>query len=189
MIGTLQEKTTGLLHKGVEAANANSKHLARAYFQDVLSLEPHNEMAILWLAYLADNPYSAMELLTGLLQRNPKNEIAQGYLAQAQARCEELDSLISGSYTYQSWDYVRGSKKPVVKKTADIPVFGEYLLRQGIITQQQLNIALDRHQDLANRGAKKQVGQVMVELGYISQPQLEGWLQQQRGEYIYRFQD
>lgn len=173
-----------LLNSGVRLANEGDKTSARRCFRNALRLDPHNETAVLWLAYLSPEPSKAVELLEDFIALNPTCVQAQTYLQQAQDRVNELDQLVSSSATLNSWT---SSKK--ANGSRAIPFLGEYLLRQGIITQQQLEMALRRHKDLANRGNQKLVGQVMVELGYISQVQLDGWLQQQSGDYSIYFRD
>jgi tetratricopeptide (TPR) repeat protein len=174
-----------LLHQGVEAANAGEKPLARAHFQQVLELEPSNETALLWLSYLTSDPYEAVRLLEKLITNNPRNELAQSYLIKARARCNELEQLVTGSATYNTWYRPNNG----AGHSSSVPLLGEYLLSQGLITQQQLDMALRRHQDLNKRGNRKPIGQIMVELGYITQTQLDRWLEHQKGEFSNRFWD
>lgn len=175
-----------LLNKGVEEVNQGDKVRARFYFRQALDLDPVNETALLWLAYTTNDPYEAVQLLEKVVIRNPRNEQATAYLSQARSRCSELDQLVTGSSTFNTWSRIKSDPKTAGKA---VPFLGEYLLSQGLISQQQLDMALRRHQDLAQRGQPKQVGQVMVELGYISQQQLDNWLQFQNGDYSYRFKD
>lgn len=188
MSGTITNKNINiadLLNKGVAAANSGNKAWARAYFQQVLEVDSYNETAILWLAYLSDDAAKAIPLLEGLLRRNPRNELARAYLEQARAKTSELEQLIAGSATLNTWNRMN---KTVTTGVA-VPKLGEYLLQQGRISQQQLDMAVRRQQDLSKRGHARQLGQVMVELGYISQYELEDWLNQQSGDYSYRFKD
>lgn len=175
-----------LLNKGVEEATHGSKSRARIIFRQALTLDRTSETALLWLAWLTDDPYEAVDLLEQVVLRNPANEDARAFLVQARARKSELDSLIANSSTMGVWSRLQ-TKKP--SQETVVPVIGEYLLRQGYITRQQLESALKRHSELARRGNPKLVGQILVELGYITQLQLEQGLQQQRGEYNYRFHD
>ncbi|MEI6046002.1 MAG: hypothetical protein WCS37_16755 [Chloroflexota bacterium] len=179
-----------LLSKGVEEATNGSKSRARTYFRQALTIDRTNETALLWLAWLTDDPYEAAEILEQVVKRNPHNEVARAYLEQALARRNELDQLISNSTSFGVWSrfnthqgYQANQHQTVV------PYLGEFLLRQGYITRQQLESALRRHSELAQLGSPKLVGQVLVELGFITQTQLEIGLQQQRGEYNVRFND
>ena len=174
----------GLLNTGVELVNTGDRIGARGCFRAVLEADPNNETAVLWLAYLSIDPFKAVELLENFLRRNPGSTQAQSYLAQARSRCQELDQLVTGSTTFNTW-----TNKGKSSANKAVPFLGEYLLKQGVITQQQLEMALRRHQDLAKRGSRKRVGEVMIELGYINQKQLDGWLQQQTGDYSYQFRD
>jgi hypothetical protein len=174
-----------LLNQGVEAANAGEKALARTHFQQVFEIDPNNETALLWLSYLTNDPYEAVRLLERLVTNNPRNELAREYLIKARARCSELEQLVTGSATYNTW-YRPNNGSP---NSSSVPLLGEYLLNQGLITQQQLDMALRRHQDLNKRGHSRPIGQVMVELGYITQSQLDRWLENQKGEFSNRFWD
>ena len=176
-----------LLNIGVEEAMTGSKSRARALFQQALNLDHTNETALLWLAWTTDDVYEAVELLERVLARNPANQEARNYLIQAQGRKNELDRMVADFNTLGVWSWLQ--PKQFSKPKLAVPFIGEYLMRQGFITQQQLNAALKRHNELAQRGTPKPVGQVLVELGYISQHQLESGLQQQRGEFDYRFQN
>jgi tetratricopeptide (TPR) repeat protein len=179
-----------LLTKGVEEATNGSKSRARTYFRQALTMDRTNETALLWLAWLTDDPYEAVEILEQVVRNNPRNEVARAYLEQALARRSELDQLVSNSTNFGVWSRFN---KPQSYQTAPrevvVPYLGEFLLRQGYITRQQLESALRRHSELAQRGSPKLVGQILVELGFISQKQLEMGLQQQRGEYNVRFND
>jgi hypothetical protein len=187
-----------LLNKGVEEAMNGSKSRARTLFRQALMLDRTNETALLWLAWLTDDAYEAVELLEQVVARNPNNEEAKAYLAQARVRRNELDSLVANSTTLGVWSRLQPQKFAGKTNSGStnngtgtnvVPYIGEYLLRQGYITRQQLEAALKRHSELARRGSPKLVGQVLVELGYITQHQLESGLQQQRGEFNYRFND
>ncbi len=180
-----------LLSKGVEEATNGSKSRARTLFRQALDIEPYNESAHLWLAWLTDDPYEAVDILEKVVRRNPRNEVARAYLDQAVARRDELDKLVSAATSFGVWSrfntpqtYRSANQREVI-----VPYLGEFLLRQGYITRQQLEASLRRHSDLAQRGMPKPIGQVMVELGFITQPQLEAGLQQQRSEYNFRFND
>jgi tetratricopeptide (TPR) repeat protein len=180
-----------LLSKGVEEATNGSKSRARTYFRQALTLDRNNETAMLWLAWLTDDPYEAVDILQQVVQRNPRNEVARAYLEQAIAKRNELDQLVSSSTSFGVWSRFNTPQtyQSNQKRDAVVPYLGEFLLRQGYITRQQLDAALRRHSELAQRGSPKLVGQILVELGFITQTQLEAGLQQQRGEYNLRFND
>jgi len=170
-----------LLNRGVDEATNGNKSRARSFFQQALNLDPDSETAFLWLAWLTDDAYEAVELLEQVLTRNPKNDVARAYLEQARARREELNSLVSNSNTFNIWNKMTPEHRAQMKDSV-IPYFGEFLLQQGIITRQQLESALKKHQELAQKGKPKLVGQVLVELGYLTQTQLETGLKKHQAE-------
>ena len=56
---------------------------------------------------------------------------------------------------------------------------GELLVSRGLISEQELELALDEH-----RRTGKRLGEVLVELGLISGPELELALEEQRGAAV-----
>jgi tetratricopeptide (TPR) repeat protein len=177
-----------LLNKGVDEATNGSKSRARSYFRQALTIDRENETALLWLAWLTDDAYEAVDLLEQVVARNPKNDVARAYLEQARSRRSELEQLVSHNSTYNIWHRMTPEHRAQMKESV-VPYLGEFLLRLGYISRQQLEAALKRHKELTQRGSPKLVGQVLVELGYLTQSQLESGLQQHRGEYNFRFSD
>jgi len=51
--------------------------------------------------------------------------------------------------------------------------FGEFLMKKGYITEVQLDRALGHQKELAARGRRETLGQVLLELGVMSREQLE----------------
>ena len=84
----------GLLLHGVAAARGARKELADAYFNKALQLDRDNEVALLWMATLATNPFDARNFLQRLLSNNPSHQLAITYYKLADQRCSELDNLI-----------------------------------------------------------------------------------------------
>ncbi len=187
LTSTIPAQVLELLNAGAGEARQENRAGARAYFLQALELDPDNETALLWMAHLVENPYKAVEYLQVLLSRKPNNPQARAYLAQAEARCAELDQLVSSSSTLSTWNHFKQGNTR--HSGRGVPLLGQYLLRQGMITPQQLEMAVRRHEDLEQRGLPKQIGQVMIELGYLTQAQLDAWLQQQSGDFSIRFRD
>jgi signal transduction histidine kinase len=51
-----------------------------------------------------------------------------------------------------------------------VPRFGEYLVEKGLITAKQIQIALDKQADqMAKEGIKVPVGQILIEMGFITE--------------------
>jgi signal transduction histidine kinase len=62
---------------------------------------------------------------------------------------------------------------------AHLPRLGEYLLRNGTITQEQLDQALGRQADRIRAGRQQTIGQALIELGAVSRETLDRALVQQ----------
>lgn len=56
---------------------------------------------------------------------------------------------------------------------APMPRFGEYLLRRGYVTQEQLSLALTRQREAARQGVSQIIGQTLFEMGAVSREQLD----------------
>lgn len=91
-MGQLQEATTNtaevteLLRKGITAAKAGDKTVARPLLFDALRLNPHSELAWLWLAWTAESPKEAVLFLEKVLEINPSNQQATQWLAKIRQR-------------------------------------------------------------------------------------------------------
>lgn len=72
-----------LLQEGVAAAKVGNKAEARVMLAQVTEIDPHNELAWLWLAYLAEVPDQAISYLRHLLEIAPDNEQALSGLKKA----------------------------------------------------------------------------------------------------------
>jgi lipoprotein-anchoring transpeptidase ErfK/SrfK len=66
-----------LLGLGAQAARANLTGVARGHFMAVLSQDPANILALIWLAYLASTPEESLQLLNRVLALDPANEQAR----------------------------------------------------------------------------------------------------------------
>lgn len=183
----MRQDIIDLINQAVSEANLGNRQQSQFIFGKVLDLDPQNETALLWLAFLTPNPYVAAELLEGILKRNPGNTRIRNYLEQARARCAELSTNSAhelqaappGTFRLKasssSYEY-----RDIPPSNRVVPYFGEFLMREGLINQHQLNVALRTHYDMALRGQPKHVGEVMIQLGYLTAQQLEGSLARQQ---------
>lgn len=76
-----QDQITQLLQQGIAAARGNQADVARGIFQQVLTLDPRNEVAWAWLANMARNDRERLLFLRKLLEVNPQSEYALKQLA------------------------------------------------------------------------------------------------------------
>lgn len=65
--------------------------------------------------------------------------------------------------------------RPAAPYVSDVmlPRFGEYLVRNGYITEAQLHMALEQQRELAAQGVRKTIGQVLLEMGFVTRVQLD----------------
>lgn len=60
-----------------------------------------------------------------------------------------------------------------------VPRIGQYLLQQGLITQDKLDEALERQRELAEQGQRLLLGQTLVQMGFVDQETLDRIVTQQ----------
>lgn len=71
-----------LLRMAIQSAKQGNKEGARVMFRRVISEDPRNERAMLWLAKIADSPGERQKWLERVIQINPENTTAQQALEQ-----------------------------------------------------------------------------------------------------------
>ncbi|NIS83160.1 MAG: hypothetical protein GTO14_23830 [Anaerolineales bacterium] len=54
-----------------------------------------------------------------------------------------------------------------------VPRIGEYLLEQGILTTEKLELALNKQKELADRGQQMLLGQTLIQMGYVDRETLD----------------
>ncbi|MBC7225930.1 MAG: L,D-transpeptidase family protein [Thermoflexales bacterium] len=77
------------LRKGIAAAKGGRKGEARAAFRAVLAEDPTHETALLWLAYLADDPRASLAYIARALEAHPDSRRAHAALRWARRRLAE----------------------------------------------------------------------------------------------------
>jgi hypothetical protein len=70
-----------------------------------------------------------------------------------------------------------------------VPKLGEYLVRYGFITQEHLENALRRQQELNAKGTPKKLGEVLLEMKAISPQRLEYAVRQQQRDFYAAFNE
>ncbi len=71
-----QESLNQMLHQGIAAARAGQREAARTILQNVVRLDPRNEIAWMWLSSVAADDTERLFCLKKLLEINPANEFA-----------------------------------------------------------------------------------------------------------------
>jgi len=89
--------TAELLKQGIEAAHAGRRREARDFFLHVVDIDPHNELAWMWLTGYVDELDDKIIACENVLTLNPANEKVRVYLnslrqqKEIMARDEEAD--------------------------------------------------------------------------------------------------
>ncbi len=88
---TLQLKLKALLSDGEAAARRGQRGEARRLFREALALEPTNEHAWLWLAFLAPSPRQSLAYLQQVRAYHPHSSRVREATAWAQERLAEAE--------------------------------------------------------------------------------------------------
>lgn len=185
---TQAEQLSRLLSRALEeiyAPNGN-KTRARAYFRQVLALDPFNESALLWLGYLTEDVDRRLALFEYAVSLYPQNAVAQAYLKEALARRDEVNELVAHAAKEEFWER---SRRAQARRQQYIPHLGEYLVSRKLLTQAQLEEALAYHHELIVTGSKKKLGEILLERNYLAPEQLEHILKLQEAEFNSHFKN
>lgn len=74
-------------------------------------------------------------------------------------------------------------------QTQSVPRLGEYFIRRGILTPEQVACVVRRQWDLQSSGVTLPFGQIAYDLGFINRAQLEQALTEQRADFQAHFHD
>jgi hypothetical protein len=113
-----------------------------------------------------------------------------GLPISGQSRLNPGDTLSLGSVTYaiDVEDIVeRAVGTPQATNSHGVPRLGDYFLRRGLLTGDQVAKVVERQSQLQRDGSRLQFGQVAYEMGYISRSQLDAALADQRSDFNDRF--
>lgn len=114
-----------------------------------------------------------------------------GIIVNAQARLNQGDHLTLGSVTYAVAieEYAEREVGATEPPAGAGPRLGDYFIRHGLMSQDQVRHTLQRQNELQHRGQNRHFGQVAYELGYVDRFQLDRALSDQRSDYNDRFRD
>jgi len=113
-----------------------------------------------------------------------------GMPISGQSRLNPGDTLTLGSVTYAV------ELEEIVERAVGtsssagshgVPRLGEYFLRRGLLTGEQVARVAERQAQLQRDGSRLQFGQVAYEMGFISRSQLDAALADQRSDFNDRF--
>lgn len=123
--------------------------------------------------------------------RNREGLSLNGIAITGQSRLNVGDTLILGSVTYRvSFEELAEVEVGAPEaKTSSVPRLGEYFLRRGIMSSEQVTRAAERQMALHRSGTRLPFGQVAFEMGYINRSQLDAALAEQRSDFNDRFWD
>jgi hypothetical protein len=115
-----------------------------------------------------------------------------GLSVNGQSRLSAGDALTLGSVTYSvGFEEIVEQEvgAPRSGNTHGVPRLGEYFIRRGLLSADQIARVIERQSKLQNDGSRLQFGQVAYEMGYITRQQLDNALSDQRSDFNERFWD
>lgn len=113
-----------------------------------------------------------------------------GLPINGQSRLNPGDALTIGGITYliefeEVAEQAVGQAPTPANNT--VPKLGEYFIRRGILSRDQVLKVAERQNRLQRDGSRMQFGQIAYEMGYISRSQLDMALADQRSDFNDRF--
>lgn len=115
-----------------------------------------------------------------------------GIPVSGQSRLNPGDQLTLGGTTYRiSYEALeeRALGAAPGTQTQSVLRLGEYFIRRGILTPEQVARVVRRQQDLQSSGVTLPFGQIAYEMGFINRAQLEQALNEQRADFQAHFHD
>ncbi|KPV51547.1 hypothetical protein SE17_20575 [Kouleothrix aurantiaca] len=112
-----------------------------------------------------------------------------GLPINGQSRLNPGDTLTLGSITY-GIDFEEVQEQALGAPAANgvsVPRLGEYFIRRGILSREQVLAVAERQSRLQRDGSRLQFGQVAYEMGVITRSQLDMALSDQRSDFNDRF--
>ena len=122
---------------------------------------------------------------------SPQGLALNGLDVRGQSRLNLGDALTLGSVTYTVGfeDIVEREVGTQPTSNTGVPRLGEYFMRRGIMTSEQVARAAERQAALQNSGTRLPFGQVAYDMGFINRSQLDAALSEQRSDFNDRFWD
>lgn len=110
-----------------------------------------------------------------------------------QSRLNTGDNVTIGSVTYRV-DFEELQEREVgapvmAPSNGAIPRLGDYFVRRGIMTHDQIRRVAQRQNELQYNGRRTAFGQIAYELGFITRLQLDRALSDQASDFNERFRD
>jgi predicted component of type VI protein secretion system len=114
-----------------------------------------------------------------------------GRAATSQSRLKPGDKLTLGTTTLEAsvhelQEQIVGG--PALSSTG-VPRIGEYFLRHGLMTPEQVRMAVERQAALQRSGSIRPLGEVAYEMGFVNRSQLDRALNDQRTDFNSRWHD
>lgn len=79
--------------------------------------------------------------------------------------------------------------RPVRRAAASIPELGKYLLGRGVVDNAQLGRALGRQRELAVKGRRERLGDILVDLKLSARAEVEAAAREQRDDFAAGWDD
>lgn len=110
---------------------------------------------------------------------------------RGQSRLNVGDALMLGAVTYKVSfeDVIEREVGSGQSTTGDVPRLGEYLVRRGIMTPDQVTRAVQRQAELLRSGTRVPFGKIANDMGFINRTQLDAAIAEQRSDYNAGFLD
>jgi hypothetical protein len=173
------ETTQQRFQQAVQILKRGERENARRILRQILLDEPTYAPAWLWMSALVEDSNQQRECLLRTLELDPDNESARKGL-----EILDLQTFVESIPPEQSELYPTVAPAP-----RQVRKLGEYLVGQGLITQEQLDEALETQRELqsSQQGIRVPLGDVLLKLNMLSPQLLATALVGQQQEKIEQF--
>lgn len=123
--------------------------------------------------------------------RSTRGILLNGMPINGRSRLNPGDRLTIGSVMYSI--AVHEVAEPEIGMAravgSAVPRIGEYLIRRGLMTGDQVTKTVGRQSELERNGSRVMFGQLAYEMGYVNRSQLNAALAEQRTDFDEHFRD
>ncbi len=149
------------LQAGIRAVRKGDRDRARQHLLRVLQADPQDQTAWLWMSRAMPTTERALRCIDHLLAINPRHRQAleEREVLQVRMMLEEAS--------------LQQARPENVSTPQHRYLLGEALVEARVLTDEQLRIALERQAELARAGRSLRLGQILLDLGFVTRRQLE----------------
>ena len=135
--------------QAVQSAEQGDRASSYRLMRQVLLADPAYAPAWFWMSRLVDDVGRQRECLERALALDPNLKAARDALQNMRAQ-------------------ERGASRPIIRDTREPRKLGDYLLERGLLTRNQLEVALLEQRNRRSWGKRVSLGDILIERGFLT---------------------